>query len=329
MQRRRSAPRGRGFTLIELLVVIAIIGVLVALLLPAVQSARESSRRTQCANNLKQIGLALLSYHDAVGSFPMGSFWQECDSGLWIGTMPPQIPILGQLEQTVLLNSCNFDLPILNKGCIAGGDANRTVRTTKLDVYLCPSNPDKKARLHYRVVTGSTPFVATGSSPSKDPVIDETLEPNGLFFVYSSHTIADITDGTGTTAMASERLVGGGAGKLGRSALVITDAADMASGHACDSLPADYRIQGYELTAPFGLLPFFRTPNSTSPACVHDGGRASTLGAVDGPSSLHPGGVNVLMADGAVRFVRDGISLSVWYSLATIAKGETITSDSF
>jgi prepilin-type N-terminal cleavage/methylation domain-containing protein/prepilin-type processing-associated H-X9-DG protein len=333
MIRPPASRAGRGFTLIELLVVLAIIGVLVALLLPAVQSARESARRTQCVNNLKQIGIAMHSYHDAIGCLPMGSYWQECNDGVWIGTMTPMLSILGQLEQGPLFNECNFEIPIINidlnngQPCVAGGDGNATVRAMKLSVYLCPSNPDLQARLSYRVVTGSSPFFATGSNPWD---VEESLEPDGLFSFYSCKTLTEIHDGTSTTAMASERLVGAGAGYLGRARVVPTDASAMVTGAACDGMKPNVTNQGYAIVSTWSMIPFFRPPNDQRLACIHDGGTTvNSLGQIDGPSSLHGGGVNVLFADGTVKFIRDSIDVQTLHALATIARGETISRESY
>src|SRR4051812_10309796 len=130
-------PRPRGFTLIELLVVIAIVAVLIALLLPAVQAGREAARRAGCANQLKQIGLAMHNYQDAVGGFPPGYVSivpgpqptdLESGPGWGWGTM-----VLPFIEQTPLYEAVNFNLPITDPG-------SQTVRAANLSVYLCPSS---------------------------------------------------------------------------------------------------------------------------------------------------------------------------------------------
>ncbi len=129
--------RRHGFTLIELLVVIAIIGVLVALLLPAVQAAREAARRAQCVNNLKQMGLALQNYHDTIGSFPMS----YAASGPFVNGATDTAPgwgwatmILPQMELTAVFNATNFGLAV-------EASRNSTVARTTLNGYLCPSDP--------------------------------------------------------------------------------------------------------------------------------------------------------------------------------------------
>ena len=145
----------RGFTLIELLVVIAIIGVLIALLLPAVQAAREAARRIQCGNNLKQVGLALHNYHDAVGSLPPGLLSKPGPDG--DNTGPGwgwAAMILPQIEQAAVANAINFGLPI-------EAPANQTARLTKINMFVCPS--DASFQPQFTVVDDSTSSSALGA----------------------------------------------------------------------------------------------------------------------------------------------------------------------
>ncbi len=130
---KRMSTERRGFTLIELLVVIAIIGVLIALLLPAVQAAREAARRAQCVNNLKQIGIALHNYHDTQNSLPWGDGPDEWNQWSSMALM------LSYFEQSALYNAANFSLSCLND--LYGTQANVTVTMTRLNVFLCPSCP--------------------------------------------------------------------------------------------------------------------------------------------------------------------------------------------
>ncbi|WP_169977310.1 DUF1559 domain-containing protein [Tautonia rosea] len=175
-----SARRRLGFTLIELLVVIAIIGVLIALLLPAVQSAREAARRAQCVNNLKQIGIALHNYHDQVNAFPPGAIADESRGSIWAGnsqmsTLSWRALILPQMEGTNQYNALNFDVHGSNTG--AGAGAWFTAWVTVNNTWLCPSDGENNGGLREReTITGQWPNgsgpinPATGAPPTVVPV---------------------------------------------------------------------------------------------------------------------------------------------------------------
>ncbi len=214
----------RGFTLIELLVVIAIIAVLIALLLPAVQAAREAARRTQCVNNLKQIGLGIANYSSSNGSFPMGGI-PISNSGVvppsgdltswggWSG-MATMLPFL---EQTPLYNSINFSVPCLHSAGV-GAEGNSTVVFTKINAFLCPSSPP------YSGMTNPVPGGAIAPSPGNNYFAscgssmcahagggrfglysDPSAAPNGPFqHGGTSFSERDITDGTSNTIAFGE-----------------------------------------------------------------------------------------------------------------------------
>ena len=211
MVTRSLRPRGStrtppcsGFTLIELLVVIAIIAVLIGLLLPAVQAAREAARRSQCLSNLKQLGIALHNYHDIVGTFPAGQFegtaWQDWSAH----TM-----LLPYLEQTSIYNSLNFNQAVA--GCEPDGDCpqNSTATQAKLSVFLCPSDPNRLS-----TPEGHNNYAGcSGSSP--DSVAQLGIF-NGLFLGPDPnnaansqvHRISDILDGLSQSAAFSEKVKG-------------------------------------------------------------------------------------------------------------------------
>jgi prepilin-type N-terminal cleavage/methylation domain-containing protein/prepilin-type processing-associated H-X9-DG protein len=211
--RRRSS----GFTLIELLVVIAIIGVLVSLLLPAVQSAREAARRSQCTNNLKQIGLALHNYESAVGSFPLGgnAAPQAPGGGLtdWAG-WSAQTMLLPYLEQGPIYNSVNFFCN--GRGNVVGESINYTASTTKINSFLCPSSTDPRGGnwgvggipgALQRPLPGNNYFASAGSSIMWLGWPQDT--PNGLFAVRGPALgIRDVTDGTSQTIAFGEYRTG-------------------------------------------------------------------------------------------------------------------------
>jgi prepilin-type N-terminal cleavage/methylation domain-containing protein/prepilin-type processing-associated H-X9-DG protein len=220
----------RGFTLIELLVVIAIIAVLIALLLPAVQSAREAARRAQCTNNLKQIGLGLHNYHQAVGVFPPGhgqSSAYATYSGYANWTeWSAQAMMLPYMEQSPMYNSINF---YFCGGYGAGSWINSTVWAAKLAIFACPSDANNgkgtvsqgtgvPGTNNYRASIGTTssvgnwgtgyagcppdPFKIAGGNPGCSPYA------SGLFAYWISYGIQDCTDGTSNTVAYSESLVG-------------------------------------------------------------------------------------------------------------------------
>jgi prepilin-type N-terminal cleavage/methylation domain-containing protein len=202
--------RRRGFTLIELLVVIAIIAVLIALLLPAVQAAREAARRVQCVNNLKQIGLALANYHDAIGSFPMSYAGRrlfvdgstDTAQGWGWGSL-----ILPQMEQPSLYNAINMSLPV-------EAPQNLTVVRTMIAGYLCPSDPTPGTTFPVDDGTGvvlanvsPTSYAACVGNDAADSTtgLNNDGIGNGVLYRNSRIRMADILDGTSQTIVIGER----------------------------------------------------------------------------------------------------------------------------
>ena len=232
MSRRVESASRTGFTLIELLVVIAIIGVLVALIMPAVQSAREAANRTQCINNLKQLGLAGQEYHDSYGTFPAGWYCDQINDTNCIGTLAQSYMWNGltglflKLEQGNLYNSVNFTMPTNDISNITG------VRMT-MNLFVCPSNrravttastnttntvaklgpSDYRGNMASGFVPGITPTY-TGNTTDATNTVDSSGNPvlgifdNGLTYMDSGVSIADVTDGTSNTVMIGETLTG-------------------------------------------------------------------------------------------------------------------------
>jgi prepilin-type N-terminal cleavage/methylation domain-containing protein len=191
-----SDPRV-GFTLIELLVVIAIIGVVVALTLPAVQSAREAARRTQCENNLKQIGLALGSYLTLGEAFPIGYIaWPNAPGGAAPG-WAWSAAVLPQLEQGPIYNALNTNLPI-------DLPANATVRTSTLAIDVCPSDRNNGAFRVASQLTGG-PIDAETTSYAANGGTADAARPNGTFLMNKSVRPKDVKDGMSNTFAAGER----------------------------------------------------------------------------------------------------------------------------
>jgi prepilin-type N-terminal cleavage/methylation domain-containing protein/prepilin-type processing-associated H-X9-DG protein len=351
LQKHRLGMRASGFTLIELLVVIAIIAVLIALLLPAVQAAREAARRSQCTNNLKQIGLALLNYEQAIGSFPPGyissilmTVTDACNmdaenalsidlgSGWAWGSM-----ILPFLEQQPLYNSINFNLSVAYH-------QNDTCSLTPLSVYLCPSDPgpstipvyadppdpaqpgtytasnivDTLSRGDYVGMYGLGEVCA--QSNALDGANNNGLGPQGthagIFYRNSATKIAAITDGTSNTSMVGERshnlsYVTWVARSIG-GWLGVTPP-DQGGSDKFNPSPEECWTQ---IMGPCGLEDGLRTINNPE---AH----------VEDYWSMHPGGINMLFADGSVHFLKSSISPIPWRAMATRSFGEIISADSY
>ncbi len=312
-----TSRASRAFTLIELLVVIAIIAVLIALLLPAVQAAREAARRAQCTNNLKQIGLAMHNYHSTHDTFPpgyvslvqtTGSTSTEVGPGWSWGTM-----ILNNLEQTSLYNAANFSIPITDP-------ASFTVRTVRLNAYLCPSSVGRDGPITLTNADSGGTVLANDLSPGQYvgcagqfEVDDYAHMNNGVFFRNSRIGIRDITDGSSTTLMAGER---------SRNLADATWVGVIPTARVCtnpswknpDCEPANVMVLGH--TGPSPNRGWVDVPNYKAAGS-------------DDFWSLHPGGCNFLFCDGSVRFVKETVNPKIFSSLSSRAGGEVIGADQY
>jgi prepilin-type N-terminal cleavage/methylation domain-containing protein/prepilin-type processing-associated H-X9-DG protein len=200
----KTTPRTRaGFTLIELLVVIAIIAVLIGLLLPAVQAAREAARRIQCVNNLKQIGIAVYNYENRHSSYPLGNSLQSrwvpgpgYQGTLGYGSFGASALILSDIEGGNIYNALNFDLcPWTHYRCGLGWDANYTGFNTRVKSYLCPSDPNAgvSSLMSYLASAGTTTTGELSPAPT-----------TGIFQMMMVTTVGGVTDGTSNTIMYFE-----------------------------------------------------------------------------------------------------------------------------
>jgi len=307
----RSRMSQSAFTLIELIVVVAIIGILVALLIPAVQSARESARRAQCASNLKQIGLAIHSYADSFGSLPPGRMMTY--DPRFAGSDPPctsaivdkglHIMILPGIEQATLHNAVNHDLTI-------AGYENRTVHTAVVASYACPSDPasgkprvadatdmvalglaraDEVVRMTFTSYSGcyGSLYVNAIPRPAANCSVPDILltQANGCFGDATPISLASVRDGLSHTIFVAEK------------STTLFRTVSLADENIFDRF-------GWYILGNWGdtLMTTFYPPNM--PLRVGPTGGFSHTRAA---SSGHPGGVNALMGDGSVRFIKDTI----------------------
>ena len=349
----------RGFTLIELLVVIAIIAVLIALLLPAVQAAREAARRSQCINNLKQIGLASLNYESTNACYvPSCIYPSPIDSWGWGPS--GQLGLLQFLEQGVLWNAYNAGAVQCGPNGCGAYQMNTTVFNSQVASYLCPSDAKMRtASICNYVGNVGGPF-QMNTSWSGTFIPTPTNDFNYLNIkTPSTVTIAAITDGTSNTALFSEVLSGIDSTtgitpatsnpNLWKRVYFPTTYSDQSGTGAsvlaaismCTSLPASTVAQGgvrgdwyyaYPNYINYGCYNHVSGPNSRS--CATSGSPSWDTWGLDvfgnaAANSNHPGGVNMLMCDGSVRFMKDTVNLPTWWALGTKSGGEVISADQY
>ncbi|MFO0819928.1 MAG: DUF1559 domain-containing protein [Pirellulales bacterium] len=316
---RAKPERNAGFTLVELLVVIAIIGVLVALLLPAVQAAREAARRTQCNNNLKQLTLAVHNYHDVYQAFPFA--YQQ--------NISHHARLLPYIEQTALYDTINFNLPYTDP-------ANLTALNARIAGFQCPSDPNLLppslgGTNNYYGNMGTTILYQAPSTVAGNSNFGFAPH-NGVYSASQAVRFADVLDGTSNTAMFSEKNRGDGSNALTTPASdtyqpgTYPATADQAMADCLAVNTQDLAKQGFSNVGAPWLRPYHSTtvyyhilpPNSRS--CMFPPGRIATTAG-----SRHPGGVLVSMTDGSVRFVAKTVNITTWRAMGTRDSGDIVS----
>lgn len=360
----------RGFTLIELLVVIAIIAVLIALLLPAVQMAREAARRTQCRNNLKQIGLAMHNYLSTYQYFPMNQSWfadpwNMPATGTYQGWFSSKVFLLPYLEENAVYNSINmssgehhvyaWDKQVNNP--------NATACFRSLEVFLCPSDPSFP--IGWMAATGSNYTMNDGVS---DPALNAWspgARSTGIMYspyiewgavTYRPIGLRDVIDGTANTAAYSEWVKGGSRDPAGNLPVALDSGIEpkslmygwappdtaaptfeqrvMNTARNCENQPTpniDRWMQkgsawSWGFVSTSDGYAHNQTPNKR--ACWINDDWLPGMNMFTA-SSMHPGGVNMLMVDGQVRFVADTVDHPVYISIGTRDNGEDMSNVKF
>jgi prepilin-type N-terminal cleavage/methylation domain-containing protein/prepilin-type processing-associated H-X9-DG protein len=353
---RRTTAKQGAFTLIELLVVIAIISVLIALLLPAVQSAREAARRIQCTNNLKQIGLGIHNYESIASALPPSNIAGIINGAFSYNGFSVHARILPFMEQGVAFNSINFFFTHRTA-------QNSTVVGLALTCFLCPSDPKSDgltafpsgvyARVPCYGFNEGDWYIWNALSPSG---VNNPPPTRGVFGPNVSRRIAEFTDGTSQTVLATDVKalnpfcqVGGQFSEPNLSSPTaippspyadpLSVASEYTTVAACNAIPpgsghtawVDGNVQETGMTTAFP--PNRPAVNSTSHA---DLDILTLLISKDQPlygaitaRSYHAGGVNALFADGGVRFIKSSVDGMTWRALGTIAGGEVVSADAY
>lgn len=333
-----------GFTLVELLVSIAIIGILIALLLPAVQAAREAARRGQCINNLKQIGIALQNYHDVNKRLMFGkgpSYPGAAAYARW----SQHAMLLPMIEQQALYGTISFNYPPATPG-MGGlnpfmpawsnpGGQNNVASTIYVPGFICPSDgvsvdPNWPGQNNYAANQGSW-LCDRLETTDPNAIVAPTEVQTGVFAYLSNTGFNDILDGLSNTAFFSEKLRGRGAPDPKRDMFVIPAQTSLqATWQTCSSINTTMALP---LTSKWGYswvmgenccTQYNHVAVPNQPSCGGTGfvGTMSNMAMQVSPSSGHPSGVNVCMGDGSVRWVTETIDLFVWRGMGTRAGSE-------
>lgn len=351
--------RRKAFTLIELLVVIAIIAVLIALLLPAVQQAREAARRSQCKNNLKQLGIALHNYHDTYNVFPLSNVPSFCTGQPDWRNPSFLVSILPFVDQSPLYNQWNFNFPDRGAGsfggnspapCDAPTNANWALSLRSLSVYLCPSDASPKNP------GGGTPglnYVGSCGNSICWLGNGNLNDQNGVINATRTVSLKSVTDGTSNTLLMGEVKIGGIPGDYGNTLVNVTANQPANSIGTLSNATYQSQVQAYfngglatwnsqmtsgsttniqvthsnwaigsAMQAMFNVL---MTPNPSGPDlnanCNNCGVDSWGVAAA---RSFHSGGVHVTLADGSVRFISNNINWTTWNNLGNRSDGQSL-----
>ncbi len=325
--RANSARVSRGFTLVELLVVIAIIGILVALLLPAVQAAREAARRMQCSNNCKQIGLAIHNYHDTFKALPLAWYLDQVSTAPLLNGEPWGVGILMFMEQQPLYDQYNHRVAPLDQT----SPANVAIIQTPLAAYVCPSAPGGLERRYTFNAAPTLPVTATNIAPSDYMVTtgvrgafanvayngnpggnrDGAMKVHGPMGNNQSGRLADIIDGTSNTFLIGERTGGNN----------IYNKRTVAPGLA-PLVPSNGGGWGDVLNGECWLAGSLYTGAATVPPAEGPCGINCTSARGYGFHSFHPGGTHFVMADASVQFMNETANALSIAGRITSQKGE-------
>jgi prepilin-type N-terminal cleavage/methylation domain-containing protein len=308
----------RAFTLIELMVVVAVIGILTAILLPAVQRTREAARRTNCKNNLKQLGIALTAYAEQHGMFPGARLLTGSRSSS--NSYSQHAFVLPFLGEHNVYNSINFAFN-RNDGVLTPSLENRTARSSRVETFVCPSEVNQEVRNSYRYNFGLF------------------RQAEGAFRLFFPTRPSDVSDGLHATAFLSERIGGtfvpGENDRLRDIAirprvvppLIVPPRLEPGEARAlCLTTPIvkwHHTVGRYWFYAGTFNTWYMHDapPNDREPACELDPQDAGR-GGLAGPRSFHPAGVCVLFGDGHVTFVADDIALPTWWAMGTRAHSD-------
>ena len=319
----------RGFTLIELLVVIAIIAILIALLVPAVQKVREAAARTQCINNLKQIGLAIHNHESTLKTFPVGCLSAPYKSGTTASQASALIQLLPYLDQSNIYNRADLDQGIQS----AANDPSVTQQEVKM--FMCPSDGGSAKTTSY----GRCNYLANIGADSRANNTDG--KTGGAFHrpptsmvpgAAKGWKIAHFTDGTSNTAAYSEVKRGPMSGTAPPELMVysvtpiVTSAPTGCTVIVASPAPFSY-VGGQYFRGGILWTAFYNhtmTPNNGSFFNCVD---TSLLNGHIGAKSYHPGGVNVLLCDGGVKWFANSVNLITWQAIGTRAGNETVNID--